>query len=280
MLKARILAERKRMDPTNTNIAITEEDERMFLQSKDYIKYDLNPDIAIVAIVGGVEVANGAPLCLSSKPQRELEAKVTDLLNNTRQAFGIASAHAKYNYLGFQRMVKWMHMDMPVLVLDVRNRTPHKIEHPNIGENLVQDPNEQQREFEKRLEIDAIQKVDRLKELFEELKQNDGHFQNLMHQNFKVDFLELCRLAHFHSVLFPKEDRKTDMTQSLNVAINEAFQASLSFKSDLASKKLKALITEVTEHLVDQEYKAYWTLKPDEIKQKFAGIFSVCGLYG
>ena len=238
------------------------------------ILYDLNPHVENLIIVGNVEVQSGRPLAINAGPQRMLETVMTDYLVSIKSAIGIGTLHAKYSYMGMLRMANWLHMGIPVLVLDARpDRKPYTCKHPEDPEakQQKQAPEEQMvpmagedpKKFEQRIQDLQKKRVLQLRSLFEEIRQNDLKLEQELEEHGKLDPFEMCRLAHFHATLFPKgKEAGSDPEQPLFEAIQLAFEAAQSFKDDEASKLLVALKDEIVEYLVDREFKTYWNLKP------------------
>ena len=239
-----------------------------FHDDKD-IQYDINPNITNLVIVGGVEVRNGRVGRVNTAPQQLLEAIVMDHLVAQKACVGIASMHAVGGYMGLVQVSDWLNMQVPVLMLDTRKRKTYENKYPDEHVKDRQDKEMSPEQLEKEQQAAAEranQRVDVLFKIFNEMKISDCKLeQDLREQNTgKVDIFELNRLAHFHTTLLPQAKSVGDSKLLIFEAIQEQADAALTFNDDEPARRFRELINEVTEFLIEREFKAYWDLKPDE----------------
>ena len=262
--------------------SVSEDDIESLLKKFDVdeIQYDINQNITNLVIVGGVEVNRGQTpeLRINTSPQLLLESMVTNHLVRTKACVGIATMHARGGHQGLMRLSKWLNMSVPVLLIDIRERKSYakqSLSTPGETSGDAQssgDPNFHdglKREKKKR-EIQGIRK------LFVEMREKDLEFVEAMEKEGKADIYDLCRLAHFHSMLLMPRKVESTKNMSLHAAIQNEFDASQTFTDDETVQMWEQLQSEIVEYLVDREFATYWQLKPAEEKDELAAELANC----
>ena len=196
----------------------------------------------------------------------------------------VATMHANGGYKGLARVVNWLNLKVPTLLLDVRKRDFYeekasfdsykaKASHANSatlsseGENATSGSEER--------------KNPRLKlweKLFAEVKKKDYEFYQKMLEQGKVDLFEVCRLSHLHTLLAPKSTIKQSESLNLHSAIQKAYEETLDNGDDKPDSFVWQDHAElVTEYLLETEFRAYWEMKPNSEKEELAqkGIVDV-----
>ena len=269
ILRAKVISDRIRQGKFKQGMDILEEDKMLAstmedpFQDDEDIMYDINPNIGNLVIVDGVEVKHGRVVGVSTGPQAFLEAILMDYLVSTCTTIGVASMHAMGGYAGMMAMSDWINMQVPVLLLDIRKRQPYTIKFPSDAVCSQGMSMTDSATAEDMSRYKSMRKVEALEQLFREMEQRDLEFDRQMLEAGKVDIFEICRMAHFHGHLLPKEEAEVKNV-SLFEAIEAAFEKTKVFNGDEARGRWNKLMDDVVQYLISREFKAYWDLKPDE----------------
>jgi len=264
------------------------------------VMMDLNRHIDNLIIVGGVDFNKTGSKRSASKinrgPQLMLEAVCMDWLISNTQCIGIATMHANGGYKGLARVVNWLNLKVPTLLLDVRKRDSYEekasFDSYKAKEQSPVGPNENGRkvhppktkkaspangaapssEGENATSESEERENPRLKlweKLFAEVKKKDYEFYQKMLEQGKVDLFEVCRLSHLHTLLAPKSKVKQSESLNLHSAIQKAYEETLDNGDDKPDSFVWQDHAElVTEYLLETEFRAYWEMKPNSEKKR------------
>jgi hypothetical protein len=185
--------------------------------------------------------------------------------------------HANGGYKGLARVVNWLNLKAPTLLLDVRKRDSYeekasedsykaKASHTNSATLSSEGENATSGSAEKK-----NMRLVLWKKLFAEAKRKDYEFYQKMLEQHKVDLFEVCWLSHLHTLLAPKS--KVEKSESLN--LHSTIQKAYEETKDNGDDKPDSFVWQnhaepVTEYLLETEFRAYWEMKPNSEKKELA----------
>jgi hypothetical protein len=89
------------------------------------VRYDLNPNLLQLIIVDCVLEIDGRVQQCDNSAKLKLEAILTEHLVFSLPVIGVSSLHHAGGYAGLEKVASYLNMNVPVLMLDVRERAPN-----------------------------------------------------------------------------------------------------------------------------------------------------------
>mmetsp|Transcript_22971 Transcript_22971/g.58053 ORF Transcript_22971/g.58053 Transcript_22971/m.58053 type:complete len:625 (-) Transcript_22971:252-2126(-) len=212
-------------------------------------EFDVNPFVRNLLVVDCVGEDTEGNLELDHSPKDQLETLLMQHMVSSLPTISVGTMHHydnKYEGESYEAIFNSCNMGIPVLLLDIRPK----------GLGAPYDP--------------SLSK----QQLFEEAQRRFSELEADLAQEGKADLLEICRLSHFHSLLIEDivhpntvhEEEDSEKVMPLWKRIEDRKARDGAFASD--SKEDKQMLQAVAEYLVDSEYKGFWSLMSETVKQE------------